>query len=130
MESRRLLFRCKEVVRTDHRSVAPVVSSADPSPLDHGNIGHAVVFGEIIGRSEAVPAAADDDRVISRLGLRLPPRGLPAALAVQTLAYQRQCGIASRHKDRKRVVLGKSVYVRLDLCGGRLIKKKKNITKI
>src|SRR3546814_12415932 len=41
----------------------------------------------------------------------------------------RQTGIDMSHKDRKSVVEGKSVAVRLDIGGGRSSKKKKNKTK-
>ena len=42
-------------------------------------------------------AAADDDGVVFRLGLRRTPRRLPAGLAGQPFLEQRQCRIASGH---------------------------------
>ena len=49
--------------------------------LDHGDIGDAVLLGEIIGGGEAVPAAADDHHVVVRLRLGLAPDRLPVAVA-------------------------------------------------
>ena len=67
----------EEVVGADDRGVAAGIAAADPALLDHGDIGHAVQLGEVVGRREAVPAAADDDGVVARLRLRESAR--PAA---------------------------------------------------
>ena len=57
--------------------------------LDHGDIGDAVLLGEVIGGGEAVAAAADDHHVVGGLGsgsrqigfqLRLPVTALTRRL--------------------------------------------------
>ncbi len=48
-----------------------------------------VFGGEVVGGAEAVSAAADDDRVVGGLWLRLAPLRLPAAVARQSAQKQR-----------------------------------------
>ena len=53
VERRRFL---PEIVGADDRRVAPGVAAAEPALLEHGDIGEAVLLGEVIGGREPVPA--------------------------------------------------------------------------
>ena len=70
-----------EIVGADDGRVPPGVAAADPPFLQHGDAREAVRLGEIVGRGEAVAAAADDDGVIGFLWLRRAPGRLPAGVA-------------------------------------------------
>ena len=63
----------QHVVGADDRGVAADVAGAQPALLQHRHIGEAMLLGEVIGRRQAMPAAADDDDVIFRLRLGLAP---------------------------------------------------------
>ena len=63
----------EEVVGADDRRVAAGVAAADPALLEHRDVREPVLGGEVIRRAEAMPAAADDDRVVGGLRLRAPP---------------------------------------------------------
>src|SRR3546814_1176551 len=70
----------EEIIRADDRRVAAGVAAADPAALDERDVGETMVLRKIISGREAMPAATDNDRVIIRLGRRVAPRRLPAAL--------------------------------------------------
>jgi len=55
----------------------PVFAAADPALLQHGDVADAVLLGEVVGRGEAVAAAADDDDVVFRPGFRAAPGERP-----------------------------------------------------
>jgi hypothetical protein len=57
------------VVGAYHRGVAAGVAAADPAFFQHGHPGDAVILGQVIGRSQPMAAAADDDRIVGRLRL-------------------------------------------------------------
>ena len=75
------------VIGADDGGVAPDIARADPAFFNHGNIGHIVVFGQIIGRCQTMTAAADDNGVIFCLWLWLPPGGCPVLLAFEGLFH-------------------------------------------
>jgi hypothetical protein len=79
-----------EIVRPDDGGVAARVAAADPSLLQHGDVAHPVLLGEVIGRGEPMPAAADDHRVVADLGLRRAPLAAPALMSVRRLPQERQ----------------------------------------
>ena len=58
--------------------------------LEHGDIGDAVVAGQVVGGGEPMPAAADDDHVVAGFGLRIAPGALPALMAAQGFAKDAQ----------------------------------------
>ncbi len=70
-----------EIVGPDDRGVAAGVAAPEPSLLEHGDVGHPVLLGEVIGGGEAVPAAADDHRVVAHLRLRRAPLAAPALMS-------------------------------------------------
>jgi hypothetical protein len=76
------------VVRADQRCVAAHVAGADVAPLDHRHVGDAVVLGEIIGRGEAMAAAADDHHVIGGSGRGLLPGSRPGKIRLQGMARE------------------------------------------
>ncbi|MCY1415506.1 hypothetical protein D9M71_309910 [compost metagenome] len=56
-----------EVVGADYRSVACSVAAAQVGLFQHGDVGYAVVFGQVVGDGQAMTAAADDHHVIAWL---------------------------------------------------------------
>ncbi len=71
----------QKIIGTDDRRVAADIARADIALFQHGDIGNAEFLGEIIGRCQAMPAAADDDHVIMWFRLRRTPHRLPMAIA-------------------------------------------------
>ena len=71
-----------EVVGADDLRVAAGISLADGAALEHGDVFHAVLFREEIGRREPVTAAADDDRVVRFLERRAMQHASPGPPAV------------------------------------------------
>ena len=86
----------QEIVGAHDGGVAPDVAGPEIALFQHGDIGQAVVLGEVKGRGKAVAAAADDDRVIAGLGGRIAPCGLPALVAEKALCDDLQARIAHR----------------------------------
>src|SRR3546814_2836299 len=75
-----------EIVGADDRRVTSGIAAAEPALLDHRDIGDTVLLGEIVGRSQAMPAAADDDDIVIRPRFRRRPLGLPALVAAKRFA--------------------------------------------
>ena len=86
-----------EIVGADDGRVPPGVAAADPPLFQHRDPRDAVRLREIVGRGEAMAAAAEDDRVVGLLRFGRAPGGLPASLAGKAFLQQRQGGIASGH---------------------------------
>src|SRR5262252_1941717 len=84
----------KEIVGADDGGVAASVAAADPALLEHGDVGEPVLAGEVVGGAESVTAAADDECVVRRFGLGVTPLRLPATLARESPAQQREAGKA------------------------------------
>ena len=82
----------EQVVRADDGRVAAGVAAADPALLDDRDVGESVLGGEVIGRAEAVAAAADDDRVVRGLGLGLAPLLAPAPVPAEAAPQQAESG--------------------------------------
>jgi hypothetical protein len=55
-----------QVIGAHDRGIAPGVAAAEPTLLQNRNVADAVILGEMIGGSEPVSAAADDDDVVTR----------------------------------------------------------------
>ena len=83
----------QQIVRANDRGVAPDIAGAEIALLQHGDIGDAMLLGEVIGGGETMPAA-DNDHVVSRLRLRLPPGLRPAAIAGEPLLQEGEGRIA------------------------------------
>ena len=66
-----------EIVGAHDGRVAAGVAAADPAALEHGHVGDAVILCQVIRGGEAMPAAADDDDVVARLGRGVAPCGRP-----------------------------------------------------
>src|ERR1700682_238272 len=92
----------EQVVGADDGGVAAGVAAADPAFFEHCDVGEAVLAREVVGRSQPVTAAADDEGVIGGLGLGTAPLRRPAALAGQAPYQQRQAGEGLH----RRVLLG------------------------
>ena len=79
-----------EIVGPDDGRVPARIAAADPAFFNDRNIGDAVFFGEVIRRTKAVAAAADNDCIISRLGRGIGPLFGPALMAAQCLSEKAQ----------------------------------------
>ena len=86
----------QQIIGADDRRVAADIAAADPALFEHGDIGEAVLLGEIIGGGEAVAAAADDHGVIRGFGFRIAPGRRPAAMAGHRVAKQGEERIVHR----------------------------------
>ena len=70
-----------EVVRPHDGGVAPGIATADPARFEHGHIRDAMVLRKVVGRGQAVAAAADDDDVVARPRLGIAPGRCPVGMA-------------------------------------------------
>src|SRR4051794_6074714 len=75
LEKRRSLSQ--QVVRPHDRRVAPCIAAPEPASLEYRDAGHSMIARKIITRSEAVPSAADDDRIIAGARSWFTPCGCP-----------------------------------------------------
>ncbi len=75
-----------EIVRADDGRVTAGIAAAEPALLDHGDIGDAMLFGEVVGRAKTMAAAADDDHVVFLARLGRGPLRLPSLVATHRLA--------------------------------------------
>jgi len=87
----------EEVVGADDGRVPSRIAAADPAAFDHRDVPHPVLFGEVIGGRETMPAAADDHDIVGRLGLRAAPCLRPVVVAAKRVLRERQGRIA--HAD-------------------------------
>jgi hypothetical protein len=83
-----------EIIGAHDGGVAAGVAAADPALLQHGDIGDAVLLGEVVSRRQAVAAAADDDDVILRLWLRAAPGFLPVLMVAESIPGEGEDRIA------------------------------------
>ena len=82
--------RVEMVVRSDDGGVAAGVAAAEIPFVEHGDVGEAVLFREIVGGGQAVPAAADDDRIVTGFGRGAAPRLRPALVVRERVAHERK----------------------------------------
>ncbi len=62
-----------QVVGADDRGVAGHVAAGQPALLQDGDVGDAVVLGEVVGGGQTVTAGADDEHVVGALRLGIAP---------------------------------------------------------
>ncbi|MNE43758.1 hypothetical protein D3C80_1379520 [compost metagenome] len=86
-----------EIVGADDRRVAAGIAAAEPALVDDGDIGDAVLAGEIIGSAQTMAASADDDHVIFGLRLAVGPLLVPVLVAGQGV-LQKIESIKTRHE--------------------------------
>ena len=89
----------QHVVGADDRGVAADVAGAEPALLQHRDIGEAMLLGEVIGGRQPMPAAADDDDVVFRLGLGLAPGRRPVLVAGAGVLQEREDGVFHAHNQ-------------------------------
>src|SRR5437588_10951712 len=82
------------IVRADDRRVASGVAAAQPAFFEHGDIGEAMLLGEVVRGREAMAATADDDRVVARLGRRATPGERPVLVIAQRITSEGEKRIA------------------------------------
>jgi hypothetical protein len=90
----------QQVVRPDDRGVAAHVAAAEVTLFQDRDPGLAEFLGEVVGRGEAVAAAADDDIIVFGPGVGVAPDGFPALVASKSLGNDPKSGIAHRHLQR------------------------------
>src|SRR5690606_18255767 len=73
--------------------IAPDVSAAQPALFQHGNVGYAMFLGEVVGSGEAVTACANDNHVVERLWLWVPPGRGPGFRSAEGVPRQAVDGI-------------------------------------
>ncbi len=73
------------IVGADERGVAADIARADVGPFQHGDVGDAVVLGEVVGGGKAVAAAADDHHVIGGARRGLFPGHGPGGIRLQRM---------------------------------------------
>ena len=78
-----------QVVGADDRSIASGIARPDPIFLQYRDLGDAVVLGEIIRCSEAVPSSADDHHVIVIFRHGITPSRSPFSIARERIPNQR-----------------------------------------
>ena len=81
--------------RADVGGVASDVAQTDRPLFEHGHIGDAEVIREVVGRSEPMTTAADDDYLVLLAGFGLAPCRLPATMTGEGFAEQAQRGVAT-----------------------------------
>ncbi len=75
----------QQVVGADDRGVATDIAGTDIGLFHNSDVGDAKFLGEIVGRRQTVAATTDEDHVIIRFRLGLPPGRCPAPVAAQTV---------------------------------------------
>ena len=88
------LIAGQKVVGADDRGVTAGVARADPAFFQHGDIGYAMLFGEIVRRRQSMPAAADNDHVVMRARRGVSPRGRPTPMAGKGVGEEGEGGVA------------------------------------
>ncbi len=84
----------QQVVGADDRRVAADIAGADIALFQHRDIGDAEFLGEVIGRRQSMPAAADDNHVIVALRNRAAPGRLPVLVAAKRIEKDGKGGVA------------------------------------
>src|SRR3546814_16900673 len=108
------------------RGLAPLAGIADPGgALDQAEVGHGV------GQRDGQEVQAPVQLLLAQLGAagRDRPREIAQHVAVALGQELAQAVVLFRIRDRKRVVKGKRISVRVDRGGRRIIKKKKKTKK-
>ena len=85
IQGRRLV---PQVIGAHDGGVARSVAAAQPAPLHHGDVAHAVFFGHVIGGGESVAASPDHHGVVLALGRGRAPVLLPALVVGHAIAQQ------------------------------------------
>ena len=74
------------VVGAHDGGVASRIARADIAFFQHRDVFDAVVFSQVISRSQTVPATADDDDVIAFARLGVAPGAVPMFMAAKGVA--------------------------------------------
>ncbi|MNN23296.1 hypothetical protein D3C81_1366890 [compost metagenome] len=72
-----------QVVGTHDGGVTGGVAAAQVALLDHGNVGDAVLFGQVVGRGQAMAATADDNHVVDLFRGWRAPHALPVLVVAE-----------------------------------------------
>ena len=82
-----------QVVGAHDSGVARGVAATEPAFLDHRDVLHAKLLGQVVGGGQAMTATADDDHVVHRLGRRIAPHALPVLMVAERVLEQAEAGI-------------------------------------
>ena len=75
-------------IGADGHGVPPRVAPAQPTLLQHRDIGDAVLLCKEISRTEAVAPASDNDNVVFAPGIGASPHLLPITMSRQGVSRQ------------------------------------------
>ena len=81
----RIEFRIarQKVIGPHNRGIAPHIAAADIALFQHGDVFQPMLLGQVIGRRQPMPAAADDDDIVFGFRFRITPDRPPALVAGQ-----------------------------------------------
>ena len=82
-----------QIVRANDRRIAAGITAANPPFLEHGNPSDIMLGGKVISGREAVTAAADNNHVVGRRGLRAAPGLWPVLVVTDCVTCQTENGI-------------------------------------
>ena len=88
----------RQVVRAENRRVAARAARSQVALVQHGDVGYPVIGGQVIGGSQPVHAAADDDHVVGALQVTRAPGRRPFGVC-QAVAEQAKCGVPGGIRD-------------------------------
>ena len=77
-----------QIIRAHDGGIAAGVAAAQPAFFEHGDVGDAAFFGQIIRGRQPVAAAADNHDPIGFFGRRAAPVALPVLVVAQPVAQQ------------------------------------------
>ena len=79
-----------EVVGPHDGGVACRVATTQPAPFNHGDVAHAVLFGQVIGRRQPMPTTANNDGIVTALRRGATPLLLPVLVIRHGIASKRK----------------------------------------
>ena len=84
-----------EIVGANDRGVASGIAAADPAFLQHRDIREPMLFGQVVGGRQSMPAATDDDDIVFTCG---------SGIATTRASCQWPSALCSRLKDEYRFI--------------------------
>src|SRR5258708_22379530 len=100
--------RIEVIVGTHDGRVAAGVATAEPPFLDHGDVGQAMLLGEVVRRREPVAASTDDDGIVTLLRRPTAPCEGPVLVVRDGIAREGEYRVL--HEGRKNAARRRSAY--------------------
>ena len=89
-----------DVIGPDGHGIATRIAASEPAFLQHRDVGHAVVLGEVMGGTEAMSATANDNDVVLGPRLGAAPCALPAVVVCRRVAQDAEDRVALHHSRK------------------------------